>query len=123
MPILKSSSAHTTFVFVSTSYVEKLCCRNVFLDNTNPSSITLRIDLSHYSKRKSKNLEDSDFLILQSNCNSISKLDIRDSTIAKMLASYSAISNIEINIGVAAPLLQLSVKSQNSIRNEVSFYF
>jgi hypothetical protein len=61
MPTLKKLNSATTVLFVDTSYIEKLVARGISLDESTPSAPVLKVDLSHYSKQKRGNLEDSDF--------------------------------------------------------------
>ena len=122
MPTLKKGDTATTFVFGTNGYVDKLSARNIVLHEVDPSAPTLQVDLVHYSKRKRGDLEDSDFARLQQDCNEISKLAIRDATVAKKIQDYADVVVVEVDIGSGTPL-QLLVKTQTSDHREVAFEF
>ncbi|MCX7173751.1 MAG: hypothetical protein NT159_07475 [Proteobacteria bacterium] len=122
MPILKIGDTATTFVFGANAYIDKLSARNIHLNQADPSAPVLQVDLAHYSRRKRGNLEDSDFEHLQRDCNQISKLAIRDATVAKKIRDFATVVAIEVDIGSGSPI-QLSVKTQTADHREVAFEF
>lgn len=122
MPTLKKSDSPTTFVFTDGSYIDKLFARNIYVDETNPSAQILQINLAHYSNRKRGNLEDSDFELLQKYVTKITKLAIRDATVAKNIQPFSALVAVEIDIG-ASSTIRYSVKKLVVDHHAVSFEF
>ncbi len=122
MPTLKINDMATTFVFGADAYIDKLFARNIHLDDCDPSAPKLQVNLAHYSIRKRGNLEDSDFEDLQQNSNQISKLTIRDETVAKKIQNFANVVIVEVDIGSGTPI-QLPVKNQLVTQREVMFEF
>ena len=67
-------------IYLDIHYLNKLYAKNIKLDKD-----TLELDFIHYSKRKRKNLSDSDFTILEKRPKDINTIQILDSTIVKKL--------------------------------------
>jgi hypothetical protein len=122
MPKLKLGDVATTFVFSGDDYIDKLTGRRTFLDESDPIAIKLKIDLSHHSKNRRNNLEYSDFDRLRKEIQHLSKLSIRDATVAKEIVNFSSVSVLEVDIGDLAPV-QFSVKKQTADHREVAFEF
>lgn len=122
MPTLKIGDVATTFVFGVDAYVDKLFGRNTTIDESNPSAIRLQINLKHYANRSRNSLEDSDFDRLKGEIQQLSKLSIRDATVAKEIANFQDVAIVEIDIGNGAPL-SFAVTQQTTDHREVAFEF
>lgn len=122
MPTLKINDMATTFVFGAGAYIDKLFARNIHPDDCDPSAPKLQVNLAHYTIRKRENLEDSNFDHLQQNSNQISKLTIRDETVAKKIQNFANAVIVEVDIGSGTPI-QLPVKSKMVNHIEVTFEF
>lgn len=93
MPTIKKGNSAIDVVFVGKGqYTNHLLARNIALEND-----VLKIDYSHYSKNKQKNLEGSDFDKLLRLKGSISHIVVADSTVKKHLKN-TAITSFEIQI-------------------------
>ncbi|USY26434.1 hypothetical protein NIZ92_05125 [Alcaligenes sp. 1735tsa3] len=122
MPTLKLGDVATTFVFGKDTYVDKLLGRNTVIDETNPSAIRLQINFAHYANRTRNSLEDSDFARLKNEIQQVSKLSIRDQTVAKKIAAFPNVAVVEIDIGDETPS-SFSVTKQTADHREVAFEF
>ena len=122
MPTLKKSDSATTVLFDNDQFIDKLFARNVAVDESSPSGTVLTVEFKHYSIKQRENLEDSDFTVLQSNRSKISKLTLRDASVAKEIEKYQNISSVIIDID-GMPVTTISVKVQTADHREVVLEF
>ena len=130
MPTLKKSNSPTTFCFADGSYVEKLFARDVRLDIVSASTPTLRVDLSHYSKRRRNDPEGTDFVLLEQNISQITHFRLRDATVAKafqnstdrhgnVVPGYAPPGTVEICLGQSTSRTMAVVKASFDHREVV----
>jgi hypothetical protein len=80
--IKKGDSSFNVVFKGEEAYTNKLYARNISLQESDVGA-TLQVEFKHYSKRKRKNLEDSDFDRLLKQKDQISHFVIRDATVLK----------------------------------------